>query len=230
MPPISAICFDLDNTLWDVWPAIVRAEQEMYAFLEQKYPRITSRYSVDALRAERARVVEEEVHMRHDFTYLRKVCLARVAKAVGYEDAVAEEAFDVFYRARNTVTLYHEVPGALARLKQRFRLFTLTNGNADLTLIGLGHFFEARFAARDVGALKPAAEAFNHVLAKTGLAAAEILYVGDDPIADVQGARAVGMRPIWVNRAGTLWSADHGVQPPTVTTLDQLEVLLSAEL
>lgn len=226
MQPISAICFDLDNTLWDVWPAIVRAEQDMYAFIQERYPRLAARYSIDALRTERERVLDDEPHMRHDFTYLRKASLRRCADAVGYCEPVHEEAFSVFYKARNTVTLYQEVPAVLTKLRQRYRLFTLTNGNADLTAIGIDHHFEARFAARDVGALKPAVEAFQHVIAKTGIPAHQILFVGDDPVADVQGARAVGMRPVWVNRSGALWSAEHGVQPHTVTTLDQLETAL----
>jgi FMN hydrolase / 5-amino-6-(5-phospho-D-ribitylamino)uracil phosphatase len=223
---ISAICFDLDNTLWDLWPAIVRAEQEMYAFLQEQYPRIASRYSVEALRAERERVVADEPHMHYDFTYLRKVSLKRCADAVGYCEPVAEEAFAVFFRARNTVTLYQDVPAALDKLRRRFRLFTLTNGNADLAAIGIDHHFEGRFAARDVGALKPAAAAFKHVLDQTRLHPKEILFVGDDPVADVQGARAAGMKPVWVNRSGALWSAEFGVQPDTVTTLDELDLLL----
>src|SRR5687768_3620520 len=93
MRRISAICFDLDNTLWDVWPVIVRAEQEMYAFLQARYPRIAARYSVEALRAERERIVVDEPHMHHDFTYLRKASLKRCADAVGYCEPVAEEAF-----------------------------------------------------------------------------------------------------------------------------------------
>jgi putative hydrolase of the HAD superfamily len=227
MHRIRAICFDLDNTLWDVWPVILRAEQDMYAFLQDRYPRIAARYSVEALRAERERVVADEPQMRHDFTYLRKVSLQRCATAVGYREPVAEEAFAVFFRARNAVTPYKEVPQALTKLSQKYRLFTLTNGNADLSAIGLDHHFEARFAARDVGALKPAPTAFNHVLERTGLAAAQILFVGDDPVADVQGARAVGMQPVWVNRTGAMWSVEFGVQPTTVTHLEELDALLS---
>ncbi len=227
MHRIRAICFDLDNTLWDVWPAILRAEQEAYAFLVERYPRITARYSLDALRVERERVVQDEPQMRHDFTYLRKASVHRCAQAVGYAQPVAEEAFAVFYRARNSVVPYKEVPEVLTALRRRYRLFTLTNGNADLSAIGLDHHFEARFAARDVGALKPDTAAFNHVLQKSALNAEQILFVGDDPIADVQGARAIGMQPVWVNRTGALWSQEHGSQPQTIARLDELEPLLS---
>jgi putative hydrolase of the HAD superfamily len=65
------------------------------------------------------------------------------------------------------------------------------------------------------------------VLERTGLAAAQILFVGDDPVADVQGARAVGMQPVWVNRTGAMWSVEFGVQPTTVTHLEELDALLS---
>lgn len=37
---IRAVCFDLDNTLWDVWPVIRRAEQAMYDLLALRYPQI----------------------------------------------------------------------------------------------------------------------------------------------------------------------------------------------
>jgi putative hydrolase of the HAD superfamily len=168
--------------------------------------------------------------MRHDFTYLRKASLHRCAQSVGYDAPAAEEAFAVFFRARNAVTLYQDVPAVLPRLRQRFRLFTLTNGNADLAVIGIDHHFEGRFAARDVGSLKPAASAFNHVIDKTQLAAHQILFVGDDPIADVQGARAVGMQPVWVNRTRALWSVTDGIQPPTVANLTELEQFLSASM
>ena len=39
---IRGICFDLDNTFWDVMPVIERAEAAMYDFLALKYPRVTA--------------------------------------------------------------------------------------------------------------------------------------------------------------------------------------------
>jgi FMN hydrolase / 5-amino-6-(5-phospho-D-ribitylamino)uracil phosphatase len=45
---------------------------------------------------------------------------------------------------------------ALTRLGRRFRLATMSNGNADLAAIGLAKFFETSLCAREIGALKPA--------------------------------------------------------------------------
>ena len=38
MGGIRAIIFDLDNTLWDVWPVILRAEHAMHDFLRAPLP------------------------------------------------------------------------------------------------------------------------------------------------------------------------------------------------
>jgi putative hydrolase of the HAD superfamily len=227
MHRVTAIIFDLDNTLWDVWPVIVRAEQEMYAFLAERYPRVAAKYSVESLRTEREHVAHDEPQMSHDFTYLRKASLKRCAQAVGYAEAMAEEAFAVFYRARNTVTLYRDVLPALELLRSRYRLYSLTNGNADLKSIGLDRYFAASFAAREVGVLKPDPAVFKHVLAHAQLDPEQVLHIGDDPIADVQGARHVGMHSLWINRAGARWDHALGVHPVTVTKLDDLVAMLS---
>src|SRR5690606_3779838 len=52
-PPIRAICFDLDNTLWDVWPVIRKAEERMYDFLAQRYPRVVAALTIEAMREAR---------------------------------------------------------------------------------------------------------------------------------------------------------------------------------
>jgi FMN hydrolase / 5-amino-6-(5-phospho-D-ribitylamino)uracil phosphatase len=204
----------------------VRAEQEMYSFLAERYPRVTAKYSVDALRAEREQAAKDEPHMRHDFTYLRIATLKRCALAVGYSEQVAQEAFDVFYRARNAVNLYGDVVPALDRLKGRYRLFTLTNGNADLKAIGLHHYFDGSFAAREVGALKPDPLVFRHVLSQAKLDPEQVLHVGDDPVADVQGARSAGMHSLWMNRDGARWDHALGTHPVTLSKLDDLLALL----
>src|SRR5690349_801450 len=169
--PIRAICFDLDNTLWDVWPTIMRAEQATYEFLTERYPRIAHRYSIEGLRTERERIAREHSHRSHDFTFIRIATLQACAESVGYTESVGEEAFQVFFRERNNVSFYRDALPILEQLHTRYRLFSLTNGNADLNAIGIARYFEGRFAARDVGALKPDAAIFRHMLESAGLAA-----------------------------------------------------------
>jgi FMN phosphatase YigB (HAD superfamily) len=101
MPAIRAICFDLDNTLWDVWPVIRRAEQAMYDFLKERYPRVVAKLTLETLRTAREEVAARFPHMKHDFTFLRKQSLREHAAEFGYAEDMVEEAFDVFFRSAN---------------------------------------------------------------------------------------------------------------------------------
>lgn len=223
---VRAICFDLDNTLWDVWPVIVRAEQKMYDFLAQRYPRVVASMTLEMMRSAREQTAAAYPQMRHDFTFLRKQTLRDHAREFGYAEAMVEEAFDAFIQARNEVDLYADVLPALEQLRGRYRLFTASNGNADLAKIGLAHFFERTVAARHVGVLKPDPAIFHKVIEGTDLQAPDVVYVGDDPQLDVEGARGAGMQAIWIDRQGVQWPAEIAPPAHTISSLAELVRLL----
>jgi putative hydrolase of the HAD superfamily len=222
MRGVQAIIFDLDDTLWEVGPVIVRAEHAMLEFLARRYPRVLELHTLDSMRDVRARMALEHPAMRHDFTWLRLESLRHHAREAGYPDAMAQEAFEVFYRTRNEVTLYDDVLPALEQLRARFRLFAISNGNADLATIGLGRFFEHALAAREAGVLKPDPRIFELLLERAGLGASQVVHVGDDAVADVDGARRAGLTPVWLNRRGCDWPAATLPAPLTVRTLTEL--------
>ena len=224
---VRAICFDLDNTLWEVEPVLLRAERILTDWLRDRYPRIPERFSSADMFAMREALLRDEPHQAHDFTYLRRETLARVAQAVGYDRDIAHEAFDTWHAARNQVTPYAEVLPALERLKPRFRLASLSNGNADLARIGLAHHFEISLSAGPLGCAKPDPRAYAAVAGALTLTPAEILFVGDEPHADVLGPQAAGMHTVWVNRIGGAWPAGHPAADAVVTDLDALVALLS---
>jgi putative hydrolase of the HAD superfamily len=226
MREVQAVIFDLDDTLWEVGPVIVRAEHVMLDFLAGRYPRVLELHTLDSMRNLRARMALEHPAMRHDFTWLRLESLRRHAREAGYPEAMAEEVFAVFYRARNEVTLYEDVLPALERLHGRFRLFAISNGNADLAAIGLARFFEHAVAARDAGVLKPDPRIFALLLQRAGVVAEHALHAGDDVVADVEGARRAGITPVWVNRVGADWPAAASPRPLTVRSLAELAALL----
>jgi len=225
MRDVQAVIFDLDDTLWEVGPVILRAEHAMLEFLARRYPRVLELDTLDSMRAVRARMALEHPAMRHDFTWLRLESLRHHARVAGYPDTMAQEAFDVFYRARNEVTLYDDALPALEQLHGHFRLFAISNGNADLGAIGIGRFFEHTLAAREAGVLKPDPRIFALLLERAGVSPQHALHVGDDVVADVEGARRAGLTPVWVDRAGEGWSAPTS-PPLTVRSLAELVVLL----
>ena len=160
---LRAVAFDLDNTLWDVGPVIVRAEQSLQAWLREHCPRITEQVSVEEMRAARERLASSEPHNAHDFTYLRLTALAAHARECGYAEEVAERAFAVFFAARNELQPYADVQPALERLRTRYALASLSNGNADLELIGLARLFSVSLNARQIGAAKPHPRCFEQL-------------------------------------------------------------------
>jgi FMN hydrolase / 5-amino-6-(5-phospho-D-ribitylamino)uracil phosphatase len=219
---IRAVAFDLDNTLWDVGPVIVRAEQCLQDWLREHCPRIAERISIEEMRAARERLARSEPHNAHDFTYLRITALAAHARECGYEEEVAERAFGVFFAARNELQLYADVQPALERLRARYTLASLSNGNADLELIGLASLFAVSLNARQIGAAKPHPRCFQQLARDLRLEPRSILYVGDDPFLDVEAARAAGLRTAWMNRSAAPWPST--LEPADLDVADCLRL------
>ena len=228
MRDVTAVIFDLDDTLWDVGPVILRAERAMMRFLAARYPRVLERHTLDSMRELRVRMALDHPAMRHDFTWLRTQALLAHAREAGYPEHMAAEAFEVFYGARNEVVLYDDVLPALGWLSGRYRLFAVSNGNADLRAIGLAHYFERSLAARDAGALKPDPRIFTMLLEAAGVPASQALHVGDDPHADVEGARRAGIRPVWLNRRRLAWPGELRSPEHVVGSLAEFVALLDA--
>jgi putative hydrolase of the HAD superfamily len=222
---LKVLCFDLDDTFWDIRQVLERAEQRVARFLGERYPRL-ARHSRADLMAARMTLAREAPGRAHDLTWLRTETLRRLAVEDGYPDEVGAEAFEVFIAARNEVDLFPDVRPALERLATRYRLATFSNGNADLGRIGLAPLFAASLNAERVGVAKPHPEAFAAVARELACAPAEMLYVGDDPLADVVGARGAGLRTAWINRHGAAWPEVHSPADFEIADLQHLERLL----
>lgn len=222
MTTIRAISFDLDDTLWPIWPVIERAEAALHAYLDAHCPRTAAAYPLPRMRALREQVAHEHPHLAHDFTAQRLICLERALTEGGEDLAHAQPAFEALYLERNRVDFYDDALPALDALDGRFLLASLTNGNANLNHIGIDRRFVVRVAAREVGVAKPERAIFEHTVQALGVAPVEVLHVGDDPWLDVDGAARAGLRTCWVNRHGIAWP--EALPPPDleVATLDAL--------
>jgi len=224
---VRAICFDLDNTLWAVEPVLARAERILYEWLGLRYPKIPERFPPERMLEARAALLAENPDRSHDLTWLRREALARAAEEVGYIRDVAHEAFATWHAARNEVEPFLEVIPALEELRARFRLATLTNGNADLVAIGISHHFEVNLNAAALGCAKPDPRCYARLSESLKLKPAEILFVGDEPHADVAGPREVGMQTVWVNRTRAEWPAGLPAADAVITDLTGLVTLFA---
>ncbi len=196
---LACVTFDLDDTLWHTEPVIVRAEAQFYGWLQQHCPRITERFDSQALVLHRRRYFQQFQEELHDLTTLRKRWLRHILTEFGYESLSVDEAFRVFWEHRNAVTLFGDVAEAIEELRARYTIGVITNGNACVEYIGIGHWFDFVVSSERAGAAKPNAEIFHAALDRAGVAPERVAHVGDDPENDVRGAAAVGMRTVWYN-------------------------------
>jgi len=212
--PYSALCLDLDDTLWPVAPAIQAAERATAGYLAEHHPDIappasTPEEVIRGMRRWREQVAASHPERHHDLTWLRQEALRQQALSAGHEvdsaARVAEQAFAVFFAWRHTVEPYPDVPLALTRLAARFPLYVLSNGNAEPHRTPLGVHFRAAYSARALGVAKPDPRAFLAVASAVDIPAERWLYVGDDPHADVKGARSAGMATAWIHRREKHW-------------------------
>ena len=122
----------------------------------------------------------------------------------------AIQAFEVFFAARNDVAFYPNAIKTLEILSQRYALYALTNGNANIDRAGIGNFFSGAVSSADVGASKPDNEMFISVLTKAGVVPERAVHIGDHLSDDIFGANRAGMRSIWFNHEGqSINDTDH---------------------
>jgi len=220
------LSFDLDDTLWPVGPVIAAAEDALLAWLRAHHPETVNAHDMDSLRALRAAVTHRYPERGHDLTFLRHRALKDLFLAAGRSDALAElgadQGLEVFFKERNRVQFYADVRPALSRLRSRYRLFAISNGNADLVRCGIADLFEGHITASAAGAAKPDARIFAALVEKAGVDASQVLHIGDDPLADVVGATRAGMQAVWLNRDAKRWPESLARPPRTISTLAEI--------
>jgi putative hydrolase of the HAD superfamily len=121
--------------------------------------------------------------------------------------------------------VFPDTLAALARLRERHALAVVTNGpshvqRAKLAGTGLADCFDAVVISGDLGIAKPDVAIFRYALDRLGLDGAEGAMIGDNLATDIAGARAAGLRAIWIDL--------HGAGPPEDPEVARVETLAEA--
>ena len=219
---IKAVSIDLDDTLWPIWPTIERAEKALHDWLVEHAPMTAALFSSPgALREIRCEMTTARPDLKHDMSALRRESIRLALYRAGENPLLAEAAFDVFFAERQRVMLFEDALPALEFLARRYPVVALSNGNADLQRIGLGHYFRASVSAREFGVGKPDPRIFHAAAGAVDALPEEMLHIGDDATLDALGALNAGMQAAWLNRSDALWP--HEQEPQlTLTHLGEL--------
>lgn len=135
---------------------------------------------------------------------------ARALRAVGFDGPV--EPMVECIREEATSPRFHapfpESDGVLRELGDRGIAAHLVSNNVDylpflLERLGWADRFASVTYSQEIAVAKPDPRLFQLALRRAACAAEDAVFVGDSWEADVVGAQRAGIRPIWLNRAGT---------------------------
>ncbi len=230
------VWLDLDDTLFDhsysVGKGLERIQQEYPAFLSHPVPELVRLYNI-ALNEVYPDFLSGDI----DFPEMRRRKFQRFCLKAGVANTDAPDT-TTFHRIYDEAYNQHRraTPGSIEGvqcLKEAgFPVAVLTNGvrrgqEEKLRLIGLESLIPQLLLSEEAGAAKPDPRIFQWALEKTGMAAADVIMIGDNPINDIYGAQNAGIRAIHYDPAATTptFSTELG-EVPVMTNWSQLPELL----
>jgi HAD superfamily hydrolase (TIGR01549 family) len=97
--------------------------------------------------------------------------------------------------------------------------------HAGLRKLDINRFFNAVSISEEVGWRKPSAKIFQEALRKLSVTAKETVYVGDSPLEDIEGAKTLGMKTVFVpSQFYSLEDLNESQQRPDLITKDMCEL------
>lgn len=216
MPKIKLITFDLDDTFWDIRSVIFPAEINSRKWIETTLGEKIDWGSLDNFMNIRNYLISTDSSLEYDLGKLRKKIVEHYVHPY-FDNKTAQktfinEAYAHFLKERHKVVFFSGVTKALKELNKHYMLGVLTNGNADVNLLGLGHFFNFSISSMDAKSNKPNPTHFEMAKEISGIGFQNTLHVGDHPINDIRGARDLGINTIWFNFKNNPWELDKN--PP----------------
>jgi HAD superfamily hydrolase (TIGR01549 family) len=225
VPVPELILFDLDDTLCDY--AAARACRLRIAF------RTALAHAPGGAEIDLDRMIAESIALHpHGSDHF-----AELLTRYGLTDAAAIQAAREWYHANrfHGLSLFEDAVATLQSVRAALpgrRIGLITNGPADvqrdkIALLDLARHVDFAIISGEFGVAKPDPAIFEEGLRRGRATRNAALYIGDSPEYDVAGARAAGIRVIWMNRAGLPWP---GSPPPPegVRSLAEVRALLGA--
>jgi putative hydrolase of the HAD superfamily len=208
MTQARAILFDLDETLYP----------------ERRF--LLSGYAAVAAEVERSTAVPASAVFTHLTRAIRAgrrgEAFQEVCARFAVDHALVPRLLSVYRQHQPRLRLPRAARETLQRMRGSWRIAVVTNGLPDVqqrkvAALGLEGLVDAVILAHACGSGegKPAPDAFVEALHRLDVCPWQAVMVGDDPVCDIDGARALGIRTIRLRQgvhrragAGCRWDAD----------------------
>ncbi len=221
--PLAAVLFDVDFTIAKPGPDLG----------PEGYRRMASRYGfdLDPARYDEARhaaldTLEQHPELEHD-EEIWVLFTERIIRGMGGDSEFAYECAAEMTRAwehAHNFDLYEDVLPTFADLRGHgLKVGLVSNTARDLDAFVRHHSLvvDAAISSRAHGKVKPHGSIFRAVLGQLDVDAADAAMIGDSPQDDIEGAKAMGIRPFLLDREGRYPDADD-----RLTDLRQLPAAL----
>jgi HAD superfamily hydrolase (TIGR01549 family) len=199
---VRAVLFDVDFTLCRPGPELS----------SERYARIAARHGValetaryDDAREAAALNLKRHPELLHDDTIWHRFT-AEIFIRMGGPEAIASECateIEQGWELSENFELFEDALPVLEELRAAaLKIGLVSNGIRDLSEFVVHHRLDvdAAVGSRAHGRVKPHPSIFQSALEQLGATAAETVMVGDSLEEDVEGARALGMRAILIDR------------------------------
>jgi putative hydrolase of the HAD superfamily len=233
----EAVTLDLDGTLIDDDAATAHATLSMARFLAGTYPAVAEDQLVH---------LHDEVHAR---MWADALAAPPPTTPAGWDPApLVGRIWGATMRAAR-IEVDHQLPGLVERwladytgacraypeapdvvvglARQGYRLGIITNGAPRVQWPkvrqgGFEHAVGSVSVAGEAGLGKPHPRIFMSTLDALGVRPELAVHVGDSLAADIAGARAVGMKAVWINRKGAVPEAGAPDADAVITSMAEL--------
>ncbi|GAB2886210.1 haloacid dehalogenase type II [Paralcaligenes ginsengisoli] len=159
-----------------------------------------------------------EVERPHrSFRDVAGVSLMRALEELGLPPG--KEDIELLTRRISAMPPFPEVVPALSQLKKMgFRLCIISNTDDDIiagNVAQLGNTIDQVITAQQAQVYKPSVQIFSHAHRTLGVGMEDVMHICASPHLDLQAARDIGFRCIWIDR-------DTGRQPLSDYTPDAI--------
>jgi putative hydrolase of the HAD superfamily len=206
---VKAIGFDLFNTLITADPKVLGdANSRMVDSLFESGLALEAGCFAKA-HHQAALYYIEEVRKNGRETHNR-FWISKALQSLGYnlspEDQRIAGAVEAYFSAfSHHCRLIPHTLETLAVLKKEYRLGLLSNfthapaARNLMDQMGLTPLFDTILISGELGYRKPFPQVFQRLCIELGVSGDQVIFIGDDPEADIKGAKDAGLLPVWIS-------------------------------
>lgn len=220
---IKAVVFDLDHTLFDRYATITAVAPKLRNHFEIN-PDYDDKKIADTMISHDKSFVHRGWNKIQD-EIVKTGMILKSLEPQEYHTAVMTEFAKVAIPFDFTKPMLSEL------INQGYKIGLITNGNAKLQhskldMLGLNEYFDYIYIGGEHEVQKPHLEPFFITAEILKVEPSECVYVGDNPINDVDASRKAGYLPIHVNTTEN-WICDEIEKPKySVKTVKEIPELL----